>query len=76
MATISFNKDLDSIRDHIRSYLETSGETVTSFASRCDVPRDFLYRFMNENYKHSPSFEYVCRMIYACGKTITVTDME
>lgn len=72
MPTVSSEHDLENIREEIKAFLVGSGDTITALAERADVPRDFLYRFINGSYKYSPSFEYICRVIHACGRRIVL----
>lgn len=74
MPTVTSLSELDAIRDQVKAFISSNGETVTSLALKADVPRDFLSRFVNDSYKHSPSFEYVSRLVHACGKRIRIDD--
>lgn len=72
MPTVSSESDLQNIRAEVKSFLACSGDTITDLAAKADVPRDFLYRFINDSYKYSPSFEYISRIIHACGRRIVL----
>ena len=70
MATITSDVEIQDIRTQLKAYIDSSGETTTEIAIRADVPRDFLYRFLNDSYKSAPSFEYICRIMRAIGLRI------
>ncbi len=70
MATVTSDVEIQAIRDQLKKHIESSGETTTEIAARADVPRDFLYRFLNDSYRSAPSFEYICRVMRAIGRQI------
>ncbi|WP_145078058.1 helix-turn-helix domain-containing protein [Aureliella helgolandensis] len=73
MATVTNETEINDIRDEINEFLRSNGESITALAERSGVPRDFLYRFLNDKYKYAPSFEYISRLVRAIGRRLTTT---
>ena len=74
MPTTLSESELADIRDQLKKHIADTGETTTSLATRADIPRDFLYRFLNDSYKYSPSFEYISRAVGAIGRRIITVE--